>query len=63
MFEKIPPLLMYGLLVTVFSLAAIGLIAMLNLVLALFGFESFALSGLNVGLLALLLGVGVSFLR
>lgn len=63
MFEKILPLLMYGLLVTVFILAAIGLIAMLNLVLALFGFESFALSGLNVGLLALLLGVGVSFLR
>lgn len=63
MFEKILPLLMYGLLVAVFILAAIGLIAMLNLVLALFGFESFALSRLNVGLLALLLGLGVSFLR
>ena len=63
MFEKILPLLMYGLLVAVFILAAIGLIAMLNLVLALFGFESFALSRLNVSLLALLLGVGVSFLR
>lgn len=63
MFEKILPLLMYGLLMAVFILAAIGLIAMLNLVLALFGFESFALSRLNVGLLALLLGLGVSFLR
>lgn len=54
---------MYGLLLATFVLAAIGLIAILNLALAFFGVETFGFSLLNVGLLALVLGIGASFLR
>lgn len=63
MFEKILPLLMYALLVATFVLAAIGLIAILNLTLTFFGVETFGFSLLNVGLLALVLGIGASFLH
>lgn len=63
MFEKILPLLMYGLLLATFVLAAVGLIAILNLALAFFGVETVGLSLLNVGLLALVLGIGASFLQ
>jgi len=63
MFEKIIPLLMYALLVATFVLAAIGLIAILNLALAFFGVETSGFSLLNVGLLTLVLGIGASFLH
>lgn len=63
MFEKILPLLMYTLLLATFVLAAIGVIFLVNLMLAFFGVEAIELSVLRVGLLALVIGFGMSFLR
>ncbi len=59
MFEKTLPFLMYALMVATLVLSAIGLLSLLNLMLAFFGVETIEISMLTVGGLALLIGVGV----
>jgi len=54
---------MSAMLVTTLLLAAIGLIGILNLVLAFSGVGTVELSPLKVGLLALVIGAGVGLLR
>lgn len=63
MFDKLLPVVMYALLVTVLALAAVGVIALANLVLGAFGVTPIDLSWLNVLVVAVVMWVLLLFAR
>lgn len=63
MFDKLLPVLMYALLFAVLALAAVGMIALANLALGVFGASPVDLSWINILLVAVLMRILLIFAK
>ncbi len=63
MFDKLLPVLMYALLFAVLALAAVGMIALANLALGVFGASPVDLSWINILLVAVVMRILLIFAK